>query len=492
MSTDIRNTPLIIDSFLFYNEIKMLLFRLEELYKYVDYFVIVESEFTFIGDKKKCYFKENKHIFEKYLDKIVHLTFSELPDNNPWVNEENQRNFIKNAILTLPVKETDVVLISDVDEIPDVKILQELKGTGVSDVLSLEQDFYYYNLNCISNSKWYHAKVTNVKKISELPIHTIRHLSTPVISKSGWHLSYFGDENFISNKIKNFSHQEFNTSEFTSEEHIRYCIENNLDLFKRESENITYSYVGISENNFLPINYRMLHNKSLDVICLTNTLDKKYFELTQRTIDSIINSEKDVSFNIILIDSNPYSTFNYTNINHYIKLHGVFNYNKCLNIASNYLINNWVLITNNDVRYEKNWFSEILKVHKIDNTIESFSPKEMIYYSTIYGDHFGGVNNKEVDYWVNYNVSEGLLGWSLIMIKRVWDEVYPWDEEFDFYYQDNDYAKIIESKGIKHALVRDSLTLHIGNLSFFKNETNEVRDRKMEEGYKKYLKKWKN
>ena len=53
----------------------------------------------------------------------------------------------------------------------------------------------------------------------------------------------------------------------------------------------------------------------------------------------------------------------------------------------------------------------------------------------------------------------------------------------------NDYAKIIESKGIKHALVRDSLTLHIGNLSFFKNETNEDRNSKMEEGYKKYLKK---
>lgn len=231
---------------------------------------------------------------------------------------------------------------------------------------------------------------------------------------------------------------------------------------------------------------------NVDVICLTNTNSGESFDLTRRTIDSILNSEKKVNFNIILIDSYANTKFNYKNVKYHLKPTKDFNYNLFLNVANEYIKSEWVLVTNNDVRYEKNWLSEIIKVHNIDPTIESFSPKEMIYYSTIYGDHFGSDNDKEMDYWVNYKVSEGLLGWSLLMTKRVWDLVYPWDEDFDFYYQDNDYAKILESNNIKHALVRDSLTLHIGNLSFFKKEPNPVRDKKMEEGYQKYLKKWGN
>jgi GT2 family glycosyltransferase len=231
---------------------------------------------------------------------------------------------------------------------------------------------------------------------------------------------------------------------------------------------------------------------NVDVICLTNTVDINSFELTKRTIDSIFYSEKTITFNIILIESNPNSLFTYDNVSHYIKPNISFNYNKYLNIASEYLTSDWVLITNNDVRYEKNWFSEIIKVYTQDTTIESFSPKEILFYSTIYADHFGSEHCVESAYWVNYKVSEGLFGWSLVMKKRVWDLIYPWDEQFDFYYQDNDYSKIIESLGIKHALVRDSLTLHLGNLSLLKNKYNSEKQKKMDYDYKKFIKKWGN
>lgn len=226
----------------------------------------------------------------------------------------------------------------------------------------------------------------------------------------------------------------------------------------------------------------------IDVICLTNTTDEHSFGMTKRTLDFLTYSETTHKFNIILIESNSNSDFIYPHISHYIKPNIPFNYNKYLNIANDYLKSDWVLITNNDVRYEKNWLTEILKVHDNNPDIESFSPKELLWYSTIYGDHFNGEN--ELEYWVNYKVSEGLLGYSLIMKRRVWDIVYPWDEEFDFYYQDNDYAKIIESNGIKHALVRDSLILHLGNIPIINQIFDEKKNLKMEEGYKKYLNKW--
>ena len=226
----------------------------------------------------------------------------------------------------------------------------------------------------------------------------------------------------------------------------------------------------------------------IDVICLTDTYDNSMYEVTNRVIKSVRISEKNVKFNIILLESNKETNFTYKNVDVYIRPEEEFNYNKYLNIANEYLTSDWVLITNNDVIYQREWFSKILEIYNKRPDIESFSPKEVLFYSTIYGDHF----DSEDDYFESYRVTESVMGWSLVMRKRVWDEIYPWDENFDFYYQDNDYAKTIESKGIKHAVVRDSLTLHIGNINFFKSNVDEDRDKKMEEDYYKFIKKWNN
>ena len=57
------NKHKIIDSFLFYNELDMLEFRLTELNEHVDYFIILESNFDFKGNKKESVFNLNKERF---------------------------------------------------------------------------------------------------------------------------------------------------------------------------------------------------------------------------------------------------------------------------------------------------------------------------------------------------------------------------------------------------------------------------------------------
>ena len=52
----------IIDCFLFYNETKMLEFRLKEHYDYVDQFVIIESNKSFTNKSKEYFFQE--HIYK--------------------------------------------------------------------------------------------------------------------------------------------------------------------------------------------------------------------------------------------------------------------------------------------------------------------------------------------------------------------------------------------------------------------------------------------
>jgi len=76
----------------------------------------------------------------------------------------------------------------------------------------------------------------------------VRNTSTTVIPRGGWHLSYFGTPEFISNKIQNFSHQEFNDPEYTNTDKIIYRIENGIDLFDRNKLN----KISLYENDYLP------------------------------------------------------------------------------------------------------------------------------------------------------------------------------------------------------------------------------------------------
>ena len=81
----------IIDCFIFYNELDMLKFRLEYLYDTVDHFVLVEMYKTHSGNLKPYYFNENKKLFEKYLDKIVHVMVDD--DYVPLIEYKNKLKF---------------------------------------------------------------------------------------------------------------------------------------------------------------------------------------------------------------------------------------------------------------------------------------------------------------------------------------------------------------------------------------------------------------
>jgi len=145
----------------------------------------------------------------------------------------------------------------------------------------------------------------------------------------------------------------------------------------------------------------------------------------------------------------------------------------------------WVLISNNDVRYERHWFSEILKVHEIRPDIQSFSPKEPALYAKYFDGHFLGHKNT---YFENYLVSEGLMGWSLLIHSDALEKIKPFDEQFDMYYQDNDYAEMLKQHGIKHALAQHSIAIHHG--TFEKVNPSQEQIMKMKEGMNRFIQKW--
>ena len=258
----------IVDCFTFYNEFDLLMYRLTVLYDIVDHFVLVESTHTHTGRQKLLYYNENKQMFSRFSDKIIHVIVDDFPHKYPdinfdageqWINERFQRDQIGKGIARLTLEGDDVITVTDLDEIPDPNVLSIIKRDAIQfDIYSLEMDMYYYNLNCkVTGELWIHPKIFKYaayvklnKLCSELRFHTC-----PAIKNGGWHLSYFGDARQIQNKIINFSHQEFNQSQFTDIDKINERVSTGTDLYDRSNPIIR---IPICDNKYLPVRYNEL------------------------------------------------------------------------------------------------------------------------------------------------------------------------------------------------------------------------------------------
>jgi beta-1,4-mannosyl-glycoprotein beta-1,4-N-acetylglucosaminyltransferase len=122
----------IIDTFLFYNEEKLLDYRLNYYKGIVDYFIVVEATKTFSGMDKPLYFDNIKHKYSHF-NNIIHVIVDNMPssititfDNSiiapssNWEREFYQRNYIKKALQSIPdISHEDWIMINDVDEFPN-------------------------------------------------------------------------------------------------------------------------------------------------------------------------------------------------------------------------------------------------------------------------------------------------------------------------------------------------------------------------------------
>lgn len=224
----------------------------------------------------------------------------------------------------------------------------------------------------------------------------------------------------------------------------------------------------------------------IDVVILTHS-SEEVSKITERTIISLHDSETNYNFRVHLIDSNQYSLKDYEKIIYrYDFIDEKFNYNRFLNYAFRNISCDWIVISNNDVGYERGWFSEIMKIHDSRPDIHSFSPKDPSYYMKYYSNHF--IGGKDL-YYESYTVSEAVMGWCIVIKKESLIKLLPFDEIFDMYYQDNDYAENLKKHGILHALVRNSIACHLNTLSIGKND--ERIKSKMQEDEIKFRSKWK-
>ena len=238
----------IFDCFMYFDEEIVLDVRLNTLNNFVDYFVIVESKFTHKGESRNLNFNHEK--FKKFKDKIIYLIYDKLPieiENikqedsekeksgkyilNAAYRENGQRNYIQQGLTA--AEDNDIVLISDVDEIPN---LSEVNFNNINQKIFLfKQDMFYYKFNLqIPNLKWTGTKgckkkhlinpqwLRNVKdkKYSFFRLDTFfskkKFNSIKIIENGGWHFSNIKTAKEIEYKLKSYlHHREFDEEPLT-------------------------------------------------------------------------------------------------------------------------------------------------------------------------------------------------------------------------------------------------------------------------------------
>ena len=241
----------IFDCFMYFDEEIVLDVRLNTLDKFVDYFVIVESKFTHKGDKRKLNFNHEK--FSKFKDKIIYLIYEETSDKietvdnkdgeainsgkyilNAALRENGQRNYIQNGILK--ADDNDIILISDVDEIPN---LSKINFNQLNQkIILFKQDMFYYKFNlCIPNLKWTGTKACKKKdlvnpqwirniKDRKYPFFRLdtyfsdnKYISIKIIENGGWHFSNIKNAEQIEYKLKSYlHHREFDLKPLSTKE----------------------------------------------------------------------------------------------------------------------------------------------------------------------------------------------------------------------------------------------------------------------------------
>ena len=242
----------IFDCFLYSNEDLILDVRLNTLSDYVSRFVIVEANKDHQGKEKKLNFNINN--FQKFKNKITYLVIDDFPKNlTNWQRENYQRNFISNGLHN--VQEDDYIIISDVDEIPNLENIDSIKKNRYS-VFEQKMHYYKFNLLNITNPNWYGSRICKKKylkspqwlrdqKIKKKYFFNFMRINWNIVKNGGWHFSFLLSPDDIKYKIESFAHSEFNNSKFNNIDKIKSSIENNYDLFDR---NLEYKKVAINSS----------------------------------------------------------------------------------------------------------------------------------------------------------------------------------------------------------------------------------------------------
>tara|TARA_B100001057_G_scaffold475754_1_gene542898 strand:+ start:9 stop:878 length:870 start_codon:yes stop_codon:yes gene_type:complete len=274
---------------MYFDEDLLLDIRLNSLEKFVKKFVITEATYTHNGNKKKLNFDINK--FQKFKDKIIYIIVDEQPKNILEMKEGDAKEKIGEKLILngmardyfqreslskglKEAKEEDLILISDLDEIPN---FENLKIENIkNEIIIFEQKILYYKLNLLyDNFLWHGTKAIKKKNfLSPQWLRNIKGKNYPqwridtffskkkysnlkFVKNGGWHFTCLKTPEQLEKKLLNYAHHyEFQTSGLKIEDIKKFISEKRI-IYDYKADQKKNKWSGKStlkrlENKFLP------------------------------------------------------------------------------------------------------------------------------------------------------------------------------------------------------------------------------------------------
>jgi len=221
----------VLDSFLFTHEFDILELRLRLLWPVVDKFLLMEGDHNFRHQPKPMRFNEQKARFEWAAEKLVHVQhIGKFRDGSGDLFIENQhRQCLYDNAKALNFDPDDILLTSDVDEIPSREVIERFKNEDFVSPTICSQEFYYYNINCHRGKKWLGTVASrfshDLGKIGEMRQH--RKQMASIQQNCGWHFTHFYDSEGIREKLLHSSHAAYNSEHYYGKAWLADCVKQN-------------------------------------------------------------------------------------------------------------------------------------------------------------------------------------------------------------------------------------------------------------------------
>ena len=195
----------IFDTFLFSSELDLLEIRLFELDGLVDAWIIVESDVTHSNIQKPLWWRDygsHQARFEKWHDKIQGVvvdsnsgaSHTRFRRSGAWGLEALQRTRIMKGLRRLGLKDGDIIITGDVDEIPRkslIRLLRDCEGYPEDMALHMPTSIGGFEFYSYEEPKR-HTKVRTFRQDRQ-NAHWFSHHSTigqTLLLNTGWHCSW--------------------------------------------------------------------------------------------------------------------------------------------------------------------------------------------------------------------------------------------------------------------------------------------------------------
>lgn len=200
----------IFDTFPFHDELDILECRLYELQDIPNLVhVLVEADVTHQDNPKPSYFLDSRERFAPWKDRIVHVWATDLPTvkefPDPWAREHAQREWIGKGLHEAEAEQSDIVLQSDVDEIPTTLAARNVRPNGL---LAFQQRGLFWAADWQYPRVWHGTVASRLRTIRSFGAMRDARNIAPSLPNAGWHLSWLGGAERALHKVNSFCHPE--------------------------------------------------------------------------------------------------------------------------------------------------------------------------------------------------------------------------------------------------------------------------------------------